>query len=560
MQTVSSIDQATKWAKKDLDSLTRLDRLFTRYLWIRNGSQMGRKLGSLTLNYISRSTVIHRPQVVADGYLLRVDLRLFYPTTKDLQEVLILWEQFQFDPAFSRLLTKAMIENLSNQGIVVEGVVEVGEKRILVKTPPYTENGSTFESRWVDLIRQTGPHVQDLAELQKDTNSSVPIVELDYFIYRALSTVKDDGLYKQVWGGLYYDLAGIKTAKEVGDKKSTDLDVLFRDLGIGDAEKGLKAEDVIENARADQRVAVFISKVTGKPREIIFLNIMASRFGEQQGFVIITQDLRDKDVDIDFDPIRNFRKFSAKAGKVAAREVIFTTIRGPHGFALYDGQGARQDEAPPDVVNDHQIPAPYTKRLQGAKSCIICHGFDGSDGLKPVTNDVKSLTRFNLNKPRLDIKGDFGKDNVGKSLQEQYDRFAGQYAGSPDEGLRRGRRDYIKAILRATGPFFEGGDQTDIAKTTAVGYDGVFRCYWWDGVNAKKALYELGYDIPEGKAGEVLNGLLPPDPLSKVGDFYQEDPTIAALKNGLTVSRTAWSLSYSFAALRVKQTLERNKK
>src|SRR6202021_2828642 len=66
-----------------------------------------------------------------------------------------------------------------------------------------------------------------------------------YFLFRALSTIQDDddgkpNVYSTIFGGLYYQLAGIGT----NFKKGTDLDNILAGLGIGNVEQGITAEKV----------------------------------------------------------------------------------------------------------------------------------------------------------------------------------------------------------------------------------------------------------------------------------------------------------------------------
>src|SRR5262249_49822126 len=90
----------------------------------------------------------------------------------------------------------------------------------------------------VDTVRADSPAVDPVAwaELRRWTCSAAPLVDHRYFKARALTSIPERGAYKDIWGGLYYRLRGIRTAKEAGVKGATDLDVFFQDLGVGNVQ------------------------------------------------------------------------------------------------------------------------------------------------------------------------------------------------------------------------------------------------------------------------------------------------------------------------------------
>lgn len=531
-------------ALADLQTLPADVQPFTRYLWVSEGTAEAARTGSLTLNYVSRTALPTRPPLLIRGPLLRVNLQKLAMDDDDLKDYLRLWEEFQYDPSFATLVTKDSLKALLKEA----GVLNVGKTKILVPTAPYVLDGETYTERWASVLRLPGRGLDEKtdAELYKRTGSMAAVTELNYFTYRSLSTIKDKGVYETIFGGLYYELSGVRKSKEKG---TTDEDLLFEQLGVGDAKKGVKAEVVYERVKSDRRAAMFRSKVTGKPRRVDFLK---SLLGRDEAFVFVTHDLADEDIDVGTHPIMNLVTF-----KDRAREVIYTRRNGLHGFVLFDGEGKLQDAAPDNVVKDHQIPAPHTARLQGAISCIRCHGTDGSDGLKPVTNDVPKLVK-SFAKGGVDIFGDLTKLDEG--IPQTINRLAGQYAASPDKTLRRGREDYIQAILESTGPWKAGKDQTEVGLLSAKYYEQTWRAYWYATVDTQQALKELGYDVPKEKAQATLQALLPPDLDSRIGDLIPEDPRIAALKQGIDITRTDWALAYQPAAGRIRQLEAKQKK
>ena len=520
---------AQRAALADLRTLRPHDQVFTRYVWNQWGVHEDAKQIALTLNYVSRAEVLYEPPVVAGGYLVRVDLRrlTIVDREEDLKEFIQTWEELAFDPFFSTLITPDTIGLLAKTKGLPKGIWGVDKKNKIW-------TGSD-EAGWKeqDVLRLNGIHLDPFteAELQQRTRSSAPVTHRDYVTNRMLSSIKGQGVYKQVFGGLYYDFSGIKKSNIKG---VSDEDILFDSLGIGDSQKGVTAKVIYERTRTDRRVATFESQVTGKPRRVDMLETPA-------GWAWVTHDPGDQDIDAGQDPFRNLEEF-----KDRAREIIFVKRNELPGYALYGGNGELQESAPADVVADHEIPAPYTKNLEAGISCLRCHGKDDSNGYKPLVNDVINLTKSK----RIDIFGD-GTDPT-KPPRDRIARLAGRYRGDPTKTLIRVRHDNMESVLRVTGPWKDGGDQTDIVQRTSKRYAAMWTDWKYSGVNARKALRELGVPsdtIPN--AAEAFRLKVPPvfPPEENVG-YIPEDVIIGALGEGLKVTRTQWMLVYSFAAAR----------
>lgn len=561
----------------DLRAQSVTDQPFFRYVWIENGDVERAKVQSMILNMVGRGTTILRPEPLGKDKLLvlRIDLRHYAPKVNDLSEWITLWEDLQFDPRFNLLITKGILTALISSSPHWKGKGWIRRKAWIKKVvSPYVfSDGQTYDYKWqqwqssklesfsfadlktdikdIELIRISAPYI-DLSvrsELEHLTNSQAPLVTDSYLTYRLTSTIQDKGVYADIYGGRYYQFAGIRK----GAKKGTDEDVLLEQLGVGNVEKGITAKKIFEQLRSDQRVAVFRSSVTGMPRQMEFFRTLTGRLDIASGLISFSHDLKHQNIDIDTHPIMNLLDF-----KDEAREVIWERQNGLHGYALFNGKGELQDEVPPDIANDHTIPAPHPKRLQGAISCISCHEADGSDGWKRVTNDVKTLVK------KTDIFGDVGRKN--DAISDTLDRLAGLYQGDPERALQRSRDDYALATLKATGPWKESKAQTDVVKITARKLVKIWRDYWYDMVDAHKALLELGIETDTKSSLQVLNNLLKPDlravvPIPEVGQLLvPEDPRIAALRAGLSISRSDWDLVYSFAADRAKIALTQLRK
>jgi hypothetical protein len=572
---------AVRWALGDLELLSPFDRPYVRYLFVQDGSDGSLKSASLTLNYVSRGSAIYRPYPVplrnlppgggAGYHLLRVDLRLYAPRAGDLRDWLRVWEELAFDPLFGLLLTRdaldfadqALLDSVPPVTVKVKRQVQErnakgellwwsGDRTRPVLIEQVVEEVVPLRERLQDqVIRLNSPAVdpEALLLLQGLTGSSAPVVDHRYFKVRALTAVKDKKVFAQVFGGLYYDLKGIKKAKDAlgRDTKATDLDLYFENLGIGNIQAGVGADALFDRLRSDQRLALFRSQVTGKPREVSAFHVLGDKEGGSWG--AITGDIKDGDIDIGDRAFANLL-----TPRRQAREAIFPGANGFPVFALFDGAGALQVEVPPDVAVDSTIPAPHTRRLQPAVGCIRCHGGDGSDGWKPLTNDVKALTK------EVDLFGDLSKKNRAEDF-DTVDRLAGLYAGNFDKALRRARDDLAEVTLRATGPWGDG-DQTDVAKTGATRLGDEFAAYVYDLVDAPAALADLGLKVDGKRAVPALKACLPPATAARGGGwfpravtFVPEDPRLAALKAGLGVSRADWGLAYGYAAARAAPRL-----
>lgn len=516
-------EDTLKAAVADLQAVPDHRAKYCRYLWVESGEANDARAMSFAVNTISRATVpVQVAAVKGESVtLLRVDLGIYFPRDSDLSEVTALWEEFRFDPRFNLLLTRDTVLLLSEDFVwpklkasrQIEAEENGKRVRKWQEVPLTREMVAGGE---VDVARITpevlDPHYRRLVEL---TGSQAPVVTGSYFLVRALSTIQDDGLYKTLYGGLYYELAGIKKSTKQG---TSDLDLLLDSIGIKGGAK------VFDEIRSDQRVAMMRSQVTGGPRRVDLMRALAGRDG--QGSLSITHDLKAKNIDIGTHPLANLLDVKADAG-----EIIWDRQNGLHGYALVDGKGNLQAEAPPDVARDHTIPAPHHGRLQSAISCIRCHEAEGSDGWKSLTNDVHALAKS------LDIFGD--RKGVGR---DSIDRLVGLYAGSPNKWLSRARDDYADSVLRSTGPWPNSKDQADVVKLTGSQVAAMWKRYHWDMVDATSALREIGRE-PKAKdtSLEDLRAVirLPPGSI--------EDPRLAALISGLAINRADWDLVYGFA-------------
>jgi|HubBroStandDraft_4_1064222.scaffolds.fasta_scaffold00029_97 hypothetical protein len=536
-------------------------RCHIRYIWIASGEFEDLQAVSYAVNLVSRGSIGKRPVPVTNGKVLlaRIDLRDYAPRDEDYREWAAAFEEMRFDPRFSLLLTK---DTLQFAGALVAGKIPTRKKTVtkvlkqnkLVTVPPFVHtDGKTYTQRWEDetvtevvtvtgldngdVLRLVGEHIDPrlMAALVHETQSEAPVVNHEYFVFRALSSIQDDGVFKTIWSGLYYELVGIKESKQKG---ITDEDLFLFRLGVGSATSaGNAAQRAFEENRPENRVAVFRSGVTGRPRRADAIPTRASRPSDGQAVVIVTRDVKQKQIDIARDAMLNLLSFVDDA-----REVIATNQFGLHTFALFDGNGKLQREVPPDVANDSTVPSPHPQRLQPAIGCIRCHRSD--DGWRTLTNDVMSLVKGYKGRG-VDILGDIS----GKGTQaDVVNRLAGLYAGDLElAALPAARDNYARAILKVTGPWKASKTQLDVVKLAGERIGAIYN-KWYELADARRACKDLGIPFKNrNHAAEQLSKYLPP-----VGPA--EDARIAALwtpsVEGINASQ--YWLVFSFMAKRVQ--------
>jgi hypothetical protein len=580
-ETIPTENDVLRLAAADILTLPPFDRQYQRFLWVVPSETLWEDSQAtvLALNYVSRSTIaVHPIRLGANKLmLLRFDLRMVAPKDRDLEEWTRVFEEFRFDPRFSLLLTKDTLKFAAGIDLPKSSPKQVTtkKKRFFKDQQLYSSQGKTLgyydektgmysANPWVeetvtetvggglfsdgeDVVRVVAPHLDPVlvATLVEATLSQAPVISSDYFIFRALSTIRDvvnvkNKVFDTIFGGRYPDLVGIKR----GAKKGTDLDVLLQDLGVGNVEKGITAQKIFEELRSDARVAVVRSEVTGKPRRIDFLRTLSGRVVDNQGIISITHDLKDSSVDVGQDPVANLLAEQIDDG----REVLWELANGLMGGAAFNGAGKFVDEVPPDIANDTTIPGPHGGRLQAIISCLGCHAKAG--GWMYVQNDALKLLKA------FDAFGD--KSLPGRSVPDQIDRLAGLFSGNPEgKLLPRMRDDLASAVLKAIGPWKSSKKaQTDIVGLSHSHLRKRYNDWWYGTIDAKQALFDLGIAVKDAKdAPAILKKMLPPVPVVQINDgnpFIAEDYRIGLLVTGVPLNRAQYSLVAPLIKFRVK--------
>lgn len=276
-------------------------------------------------------------------------------------------------------------------------------------------------------------------------------------------------------------------------------------------------EEASKALNADQRVAMFDSGITGKPRRIDRLQGVGGRWGT--GAVFQTWDLLDESVSPLQHPMYNLIAFKADGG-----EAIIEKQNGLHSYILYQADRTLVREAPPDLVSDHTIPGPPlgpgTKRLVAGISCIRCH--NPQEGYHGAPNDVQRL---------LDSGVDITDDFLAGHPYDAVVRIAGLYAGDFSRRLALARDDYVLAVRRATiQPGLPAGLSVPEAGSLIA---ALYADHAWRRVTPEIAVAEVG------RPGEDFGSLFPP----REGDNI----VIAALRAGIPVRRADWEQVYAAA-------------
>lgn len=521
---------AMAYAVADISKLQTSDQPFQRYVWIPDGDKQKIAIMNYTINLaISKASVLIKPTIVADGRLMRWDLRSLAPKDDQYAILHALWEELAFEPYFH--IVKTTAEALPTNAIQVKSLLEdppgsirfkIGDQ-LLYKSPSneffvFQDNNWQIKQLSIETQRVVsyGAHVglEQGVILQGLSQSNAAVVRYDFLLVKVLSSID---------GGMYYRFAGIERNPSSG----TAQDAFLQSLGA--------STKLVEELRSDQRAAMFRSGVTGKPRRIDAFFGVGVRPGSGTGLITMTHDMSDNDVNPRSDPIRNLLNLNDQA-----REIIAEKPNGLHIFALFDGKGALQDEVPPNIAKDHTVPIPHTARLQVPISCIRCHGPD--EGLKSFKNEVQMMLAGSL-----DVFGDVSSN---EQIPDQLDRLAGLYAGDLNKPLRRARDDYNDAVFRVTN----GMNVTQISTLVS----DVYSDYIYKEIGAFEVCYELGYLVPKDEAIYYLNKIIPPLPNDIIG-ISPEDPIIGALKAGLKVNRLQFEQVYPDLAFRALQTRKNQK-
>ena len=506
---VPDTSDAVAWAVQDLMARQPADRPFLRYLWVLPWMDVtAHQTNSFLVNSaINQTSVIALPDGTAGGWLIIWDLRHLATKDADLVRLIQTWDALGFsEPYFHAQLPEG--------------------KQIPCRS--YVVNGVSYS------FRRTvpAPHVAEgYGLLESETLSFAPLLRADYFLRRVSSTID---------GGLYYHFMGFIQ----GGKRLTETEI-FKTVGLD--------VTISRGVEGDDRAAVFQSGVTGKPR-------MVEQVQGAIGKARITYDVFDEDVDASRHAIYELLDMPNRS---RGKEIIFERANGLFGYILTDGQGKLVDVAPPNLVSDHQTPAPVTKQLFPPLSCIRCHGSNG--GVQAVRNDVPTL----LGGGRSGDVDVFADLSSGSSRTATVNRLAGLFAATDKfyGDVERSRQTYADSVWQATrGASVQGREK--VASKAAEQWASAYAAYWYPAsreagnVSPDQAALELGYRVKAGEGKDLLAQTIRPGRTDIViGGVPVEfaDPSIAALRRGMSIRRQDFERVYAQAAYLVTESRKAKK-
>jgi hypothetical protein len=245
------------WALADLVTLPEADRAAIRYLAIPPwGNEQWVPMISFALNTsVSQARTIVRPDVIANGWMLRVDMRRFVP-----------------DPV-ARIKTLAVWDGLA-------------------KTDPYLHVPKENSRVDVAVIAPTLPQDQAVL-LAQLTLSAGAVYRADWFFKMCLDTLD---------GGQYYEFRQLPLSTDAELKDLSEFDRYLRGRGVF-----LRAT---QEAGGEQRAAITASDVTGKPRRA---DVGVGLSGKVWS---VTRDIADGGQQAERHPLRNLIDFRDQGREV----------------------------------------------------------------------------------------------------------------------------------------------------------------------------------------------------------------------------------------------------
>ena len=446
----------TGWAIADLFNIPELDRPFIRYLAIPGwGNEQWWPAANFMLNTsISHSRVIRNAVPIANGWMLRVNLRELVPQPDRLAKTIAVWDGLANKDPYNHIPDV----NLDGKVVVIAPAIPPEQAELLASM----------------------------------TLSPGAVYRLDWFMGKALQTLNKGQYYEFRQVVLGNDSAASQDASASGEGRQKSANATSSPAGQTQVDKWLSDRGVFvattEKSGGERRAGMFRSGVTGKARRVDLFPSLAGGLGS------ITRDIVDETEAADAHPIQSLLKFRDDGA-----EIIVALPNGLHDYVLANGKGEIIREAPPNLVHDTTIPAPHTKRLQPGLSCISCHCIDREDGWRAVTNDVKDLVESGLN-----VFGDFSDQNL--TQEEAFDLLAGFYALDIEEAdfmLARARRDYSKAVAKcAAGVKFSA--EKSIVEQVGQLVTSIVHTYDYDLVTPQVAAREIGYQVPDEFQGNPI--------------------------------------------------------
>ena len=538
----TSVD-AVQAAAADLAAMPIVDQPHQFYLWVRNPTRKTRGGLIYALNSVSRAQINLKPYETHGGRLMRLDLREWKAEKSDRERFERVIASY-VDPYF--YVATGTIQDVPAGGVdplsllrLPAGAVPVlpfevirrDSKYVTLRCRPFNYNGKKWTSARVsatDFKRATNqgskpggiggtvaagresprfsPLLVELAPdatlaMQSLTGRVVSIVDAERWLVHSLSTID---------GGIYYDLMGFTG--------------LTQDQWLE-----LWGADIEDARRQSEYIGQWESGVTGQPRRAVFTVGRKIRQSTAYPLVVLTEDVAEGS----FDPTKHPIYSLGDTFKHDAVEALAMMSNGYIATAIFDGKGAIQDEAPPEIVAD-RTKLKGSTRLQPAISCIRCHG--GVEGWKDMPNHVQTMLGEKVKQWRLRPLAEVGE--VG-DITKQLMTIAEKYSGDLTLPIKLARDSHHSAVFDSTG-------MTAVDAAQAV--TDIFNAYQFSPISPQQACAELGVQVDEASALEMFNQILPPPSEASIG-LALEDPAVHTIRGWgksprYHVSRLSWEANY----------------
>ncbi len=242
------------------------------------------------------------------------------------------------------------------------------------------------------------------------------------------------------------------------------------ELGEYLKERGVD-EKFIASVNADERAAL-ISGVTADERVVNVKQGMGTKPSLGQATCFITDDKFDHQSDPRKNPF-----LSLLDSKPDAHEVIIVMANGWPEYTVWNGKGILVAEVPPNVAHDSTIPAPFKQRLNGAISCLRCHG--PSDGYQSFRNEIQDTFRD---------RGRLIADVSGRADQlANQTRIVSLYTGELGRVVKSARDTFDRRCFAISGAG---------AKHLCGALGRMVNEYEYEFITPKKAAEQLGFSVP----------------------------------------------------------------
>jgi hypothetical protein len=400
-------------AREDLLKVAPQDRPYTRYLTIYPVAKDKRENYIRILNFWMNS-LSRNPQIVlatrvpgTDDTMLRIDMRDYYWDPKA-------WDKLvEGDTYFLARLVRTRKVVQQAEEVYEEPIYEVRKTQVLVPNGKGTYRYETKEERV-----QTGTRKVTRVKEGAAKDEQERVMAAGPWIEPAVSAdliAMSQSTYPIMHGLVFF-------------AETNQDDVYKKFLAVGDKEKDFQKlvdgdPDVVAKLYSDRQGTVSFSGVTLRNRR---LTRLPTRVGVRGGYYWFTTDTR-KDA-----AKQNYLEILLDRGpeNFDATEQIASLPNGLQAYALFNNQGDRQTEAPPDIAGDKSS-TNNDLRVRNPLSCVRCH--------------VEGIIPFKSVYPRLrkTIK-------IEAYLKEDLQRLDQLYGADLADVFEFDQAIYAKAVKKAT--------------------------------------------------------------------------------------------------------------